>query len=191
MVVVDLDGTLVDCNSFTEFVRFIFRRYPGLRFRLGLVVLVRKIKFISHHQAKGKIVSLASRVMSDKDIDDFIQFLYGKVNNKVLEIIKGDDNVILATAAPEMYAAVFADKMGIGKVSSTIAGCQENKGARKEMDVREKMGGFTEKTIVITDHMDDLPLLRANRDGVNYLVKPSRRSLDMIRREGIRFILLD
>ena len=59
------------------------------------------------------------------------------------------------------------------------------------MDVREKMGGFTEKTIVITDHMDDLPILRANRDGVNYLVEPSRRSLDMIRREGIRFILLD
>ncbi len=191
MVIVDLDGTLVGCNSFTEFVKFVFRRHPGVRLFLILTVMRRKLRLISHHEAKERILSRARGFITVKDLDDFTGFLYSRINLKVLDIVKSDSHAILASAAPELYARPFGRKAGISVISASRPHETENRGERKLADVIRQGAVFDRNTVVITDHHDDLPLLKANKEGLNYIVKPSRKSIGILLREGIRFTLLD
>lgn len=191
MVIVDLDGTLVDCNSFTEFVKFLFSRFSGTRIRLIGIVLSRKMRFISHHQAKQRIISIAYSMIGDKDIDEFTDFLTERVNTKVLDLIRDKSNIVLATAAPCIYVKRFAEKTGIDSVSATMPGRLENNGCRKVESLLRMGVEFDRNTVVITDHVDDLPLLQANKFGSNYIIRPSRRTLRALRREGIRFSMVD
>jgi len=100
MIIVDLDGTLVDCNSFTEFVKFLFKHCSAARFPLIKIVVCRKLRMISHHAAKERIVPLAADLLSPSDIKEFVKILCDKVNPKVKEIIADAKEICLATAAP-------------------------------------------------------------------------------------------
>lgn len=63
----------------------------------------------------------------------------------------------------------------------------ELKGSRKAEAVKawvREAGGHI--ATVITDHHDDIPLLKIN-EGDNYLVAPSKRSVVALRDAGIRF----
>lgn len=190
MTIVDLDGTLVDCNSFTEFVKFLFKRFPAARFPLIKIVVCRKLRMMSHHAAKERIVPLAADLLSPSDIKEFVKILCDKVNPKVKEIIADAKEICLATAAPEIYASIFASEVGISQFTATVQGNPENKGTHKLDNLLNSGIIFDENTIVITDHRDDLPLLKANCRGVNYIVNPSRRSLEALRQEGIRFEII-
>lgn len=170
VVIVDLDGTLVTCNSFTEFVKFMFRRHGRLRLRLGWTVILRKMRLISHHEAKERIVALCSATASEKDINDFTEYLTKKVNPRVMSIVQAADRRVLATAAPSIYAVPLAKKLDIGECVATEPGYGENMGELKLRNVQETGVVFSSDTVVITDHYDDLPLLRANADGRNYIV---------------------
>ncbi len=187
MTVVDLDGTLVTCNSFTEFVKFLFRRFPCVRVSLIKIVALRKMRIISHHGAKERIVAIASNRLSAADIDDFVESLCKRINRKVRDIIGGSAGALLATAAPEMYVERFAAKVGISEFCATEQGKPENKERHKLDNILKSGVVFDENMVVVTDHSDDIPLLRANRNGVNYIVNPSRRTLKLLRQEGIRF----
>lgn len=190
MTIVDLDGTLVDCNSFTEFVKFLFKRCPAARFPLIKIVVCRKLRIISHHAAKDRIIPLAADLLSTTDIKEFVEFLCSRINTKVKEIITGAEGVCLATAAPEIYVSSFASEVSITRFNATRQGGEENKGKHKLDNLLNSGIIFDENTIVITDHRDDLPLLKANCRGVNYIVNPSRRSLEALRQEGIRFEII-
>lgn len=190
MIIVDLDGTLVDCNSFTEFVKFLFKHCPAARFPLIKIVACRKLRIISHHAAKERIIPLAADLLSTDDIKEFVDFLCSRINPKVKEFIADAREICLATAAPEIYASVFASEVGIFQFNATVQGIPENKGKHKLDNLLNSGIVFDENTIVITDHGDDLPLLKANWRGVNYIVNPSRRSLEALRQEGIRFEII-
>lgn len=191
MVIVDLDGTLVECNSFTEFVKFVFRRHPEVRLFLIMTVMRRKLRLISHHEAKERIISRTSGLVTEKDLDDFTSFLHSRINRRVLDIVRSGSRAILASTAPELYACPFAAKAGISVISASRPHEAENRGERKLADVIRQGAVFDRNTVVITDHHDDLPLLKANKEGLNYIVKPSRKSIGILLREGIRFTLLD
>lgn len=187
MLIVDLDGTLVDCNSFTEFVKFLFRRYPQLRWRLASVVLKRKLRLISHHDAKERVVALAEKCVDEKALADFSEQLLHHVRQSLRDRIEKADRVILATAAPALYAVPFASMLGISEVCATEPGRGENKGERKLRDVERRGARFNSETVVITDHYDDLPLLKRNSAGKNILINPSAATLMHANMAGIRF----
>jgi len=168
--VIDLDGTLVRCNSFTEFVKFLFRRIPSQRLEIIRIVFLRKLRVISHHEAKERIVAIAQSTLSDADIDEFAEFLTGYVNPEVMEMAAGAERKILATAAPEIYVRSFVVKMNIPEYTSTRKGHEENKGIVKLESIRKMGVTFGEGTLVITDHSDDTPLIEANSGGENCLV---------------------
>ncbi len=168
--VIDLDGTLVRCNSFTEFVKFLFRRLPSRRLAIIGIVFQRKLRQISHHQAKERIVAIAQSQLSDVDIDEFAESLTGYVNPEVMEMVSGAERKILATAAPEIYVRAFAAKMNIPEYTATRQGYEENKGTVKLESVKKMGVVFGEGTLVITDHSDDHPLMVANSGGINRLI---------------------
>lgn len=170
MLIIDLDGTLVTCNSFTEFVKFLFRRCPRLRMRLGWIVILRKCRLITHHEAKERIVRLAGGVMNDGLLDEFLCHLEMYVREELLEKVRSADRVVLATAAPAIYAHAFGDRIGIKEVCATETGGVENKGEEKVRSVERLGAVFDEKTVVITDSEDDRPLMDRNKKGVNLLV---------------------
>lgn len=188
MIIVDLDGTLVDCNSFTEFVKFMFRRYPRERWRLLAIVLKRKLRLISHHKAKEKIVEIAQGVMREDAVNDFVVFLLKRVRPLLRNRLQTGERVILATAAPSLYAYPLASALGITEVCATVPEKEENNGERKLRNV-ERLGViFAPDTTVITDHYDDLPLLRRNHSGINILVNPDSSTLMHLQMAGIPFI---
>ena len=92
-----------------------------------------------------------------------------------MSIVQTADRRVLATAAPSIYAVPLAEKLGIGECVATEPGCGENMGELKLRNVQKAGVVFSSDTVVITDHYDDLPLLRANADGRNYIVMSDKR----------------
>lgn len=170
VAVVDLDGTLLRCNSFTEFVKFIFRRKPSLRFQLALIVLRRKLRLLSHSEAKQHILHLVAGKLHGGDINSFITRLHRYLNDDVVAFVSSCPKKLLATAAPALYARPLGDSLGFDEVVATEIGGDENKGEKKLDSVRKSGVTFGPGVAVVSDHSDDMPLFRANRDGINILV---------------------
>lgn len=169
--IVDLDGTLVSCNSFTKFVKFLYCKYPSLRMRLVPIVLRRKLRLISHHQAKEEIINLALPVISTQAISEFVDSLMRYVNDGVVDMTANIPRKILATAAPEIYVKIIAQRMGFSEYCATRPGLPENCGEEKLRNVLKLGVVFDENTLVITDSSDDAPLMKANPQGINKFVK--------------------
>ena len=117
--------------------------------------------------------------VSDEEIDRFVDFLTGYTRRELLESYQNGDNmIVLATAAPDIYAIRFANKLGINYVCATTKDGQENKGVVKLEGVQKLLAD--ENLIlsaVITDHEDDLPLLQFNRHVRIYLYIRSNQRL--------------
>lgn len=169
--VIDLDGTLMRCNTFTEFVKFMFRKCGGCRFRIAWIVALRKMRLVSHHEAKARLMRIASMHLSAGYVSDFAESLTPFVNESVVEITQGIPRRILATAAPELYVKEIAGRMGIPEYCATKPGYPENKGEMKLRNVLAMGVIFGPGTLVITDHKDDTPLLEANSGGKNILLE--------------------
>lgn len=170
--IVDLDGTLMRCNTFTEFVKFLFRRFPRLRVPLAWIVGIRKLRLISHIAAKRRIVKLAEKKgkLTQRDIDDFIDTLLPRINAEVDAMSRQASTRLLVTAAPSIYAERLGLRLGFDRVFSTPPDGPEMRGERK-VEALECAGiPFDADTLLFTDHRDDLPLLHRNRLGRSYLV---------------------
>lgn len=72
-VIADLDGTLSRVNTFTLFVKEFFRGIPKARLPLGGIVVLRKLRVITHWEAKRRILSLFERYGSEKIIEVTIE----------------------------------------------------------------------------------------------------------------------
>lgn len=173
VAIVDLDNTLVGCNSFTEFVKFLFAEFPRMRLRLLWIVGLRKLRLITHFAAKRRIVSFADKVLSESDIDRYLDRLLKRVNEDVEELSRQSGRRILITAAPSIYAERLGARLGFTSVLSSKPGFPEMRGEMKVRAAEQAGIPFDEETSVFTDHHDDLPLLLRNRLGKNYLVRPS------------------
>lgn len=187
-LIIDLDGTLVDCNTFTEFVRYLFMTVPKIRGRIAYVVALRKLRLISHHEAKRRIVTLASKALEKRDIDYFVNKMITRVRPSLFRSLEVSERVILATAAPEIYAIPLASALGIREITATSNDGPENRGTTKLRNVERLGVKFDEDTVVITDHHDDLPLLRRNERGRNILINPDSATQMHLKLAGINFI---
>lgn len=175
VVICDLDGTFVKTNSFTLFVKWSFRHFRRCRIRLALIVIARKMRFISHSYAKKLIVNFVKQYLGENEIMDFLGTLETYINSEVRNIVFSNSNAlkVLATAAPSLYADSFAKSMGFDFYVSTSDNGPECRGEEKVWRVRKILEEFSfipSTVTVISDHEDDLPLFRWNKDGVNLLV---------------------
>jgi phosphoserine phosphatase len=196
LVVIDLDGTLVDCNTFPRWVWWLIKdslyHVRVQEFFTILYLLVkRKIFLSSHRDFKSRLESFSFPTAC---VDGFVRSLKKKRNVRLVQKIRDGlhDNsvVIIATAAPSRYASSLVRQCNLNV--SVLAshwektGFKENAGYEKLASVRDwAEKNYCRLDTVITDHYDDLPLMQAAR--TVYLVQPSQQTVQAVKQAGIAF----
>lgn len=186
LVVVDLDGTYISANTFKIFMScglcmlFLKKEIYTLAYVLWLLLL-RKLRLLSHRTLKFKVFPLFSNDENLKDL--FIRRVAPLVNQKVKRIIDSyrasGCRILLATAAADTYISWIWDGDYQGTCMTNNPDRLENRGEMKLSNVLKYVSDNNLKLqTVITDHSDDLPLLKQGAE--NILVKPSEKSTRII-----------
>lgn len=181
--VIDLDGTLTSVNTFTFFVKENIFRHP----LIILPVLLRKLRMISHARAKQMIIK---RHFSELEIERFVTNLTPYIRTDLLNRFN-DTSLVISTAAPELYVKVLAEKLSINYYTATPTGGKENKGEIKFKNTIVLLQDNNLKLKnVVTDHHDDLPLLKYNDTGYNFLIGPSKETTTELDRQCVEYTVL-
>lgn len=188
MIVVDLDGTLLTCNSFRLFASYLFRNAlkkgkVGTTLKFSFWTAARKLNIINHRRLKWQLMKLADISMTENDYRLLAENLVKCINPSVVQFLRGKE-WILATAASYEYVLFLSRLIGCKSFIATkrpasglFKDYRENKGERK----LETIGStFPDSEIdtAITDHLDDLPLLSAAHRRI--LVNPSKSTLNNV-----------
>ena len=185
VLVIDLDGTLMSVNTFHYYIKFICYSYlkllklKSLFLILGVVVL-RVFKIVSHSVMKFEILKIVETTDS-LDHESFVVNLL-KFLNPILEIKQGDfDLKILATAAPENYSKIIAEKLDFDYCIATnskdkLENIRENK--LHNVKCLLKKINKTHVDLFISDHIDDLPLFNYSKSII--LVNPDINLLEKL-----------
>lgn len=203
MIVVDLDGTLVASNTFRDYLLFAAKQSMGhnkhfIALQITIAVFLRKLRLISHSRLKKSVLAATSQFMTPSLLEDFATGVLNKRNLKVIakcnEFRNKGFRIVLATAAPASYAEFISRKCNFDACIATppadTIDWEENKGLYKRDNVLlfAKENGCSYEGI-ITDHYDDLPLLRLSRIKP-MLVSPKKKTLDALNAEGLSFQIL-
>ncbi len=205
-IVVDLDGTLLNTNTFKKFITFIGKKSLSkcniiTPLYFCLLVLLRKIRLISSHERfKYYILKHSTKHIDEKLMVEFSNELVCYENRKLLDLIdqyrEKDYALILSTAAPNVYANI------IGKYYKFDAVCssempnnddiwKENVNEQKKRNTLALLGEHNMKlSVFITDHYDDIPLLLYPKDK-NIIVNPSNKTLCSLDKHNIKYELLN
>jgi phosphoserine phosphatase len=185
VVVFDLDGTILEVNSFPYWVRFLIAgRLPELgaarRTMLSLrtmsQLLRRKLLRSSHEDFQWRLQRLwqsACRARPRASLGGFEAALLRHVRPNLATALRlvaeRQIDAVLATAAAEDYAAGLGRRLGFRHVLATRSGrsrgASANSGERKCQEVLAflRARGWYERPIILfTDHVDDLPLIGAS-----------------------------
>ena len=183
VLVIDLDGTVLRVNSFPHWVLFLmFGPIRGVgivrRIRLSLraarLLLLRKLQRIDHGALFAGLQLAWSELpapATDLRIDPLQTKLLREVRpnlRPLLEMVaSGRVDAVLATAAAGDYACGLGRRLGFRHVLATPPARPSiapiNAGARKRDAVLaflECAGWAGRPLILLTDHIDDLPLMR-------------------------------
>lgn len=200
-LVVDLDGTLMDTNTFKDYIVYTsIIALKKARYDLALIfcflVFARKVRIISHELMKKYILLFSKSMMKEKILSDFVDTLWPKLNGKVLDIVtkwlNTDSFVLLSTAAPESYASLIAKRLHLdGCCASQIPkrgfSWKENVRTVKCKNTLSYLGvNHVTLEVMLTDHYDDLPLLSVPKYK-NIIVNPSAKTISYLRRNNIEF----
>ena len=207
-LVIDLDGTLLQTNTFRDYLRFCGRcAVPAFRWDLALSialwVTLRKVRLITHSTMKRHLMQRTARFMQQKGrLDDFAEEELLRGNPHVQAVMERYRNrgylLVLATAAPALYAKALADDyrldacLGTPLPSEVVIGeWHENVGEEKAQTLQRFLQQHdAHMEALITDHHDDLPLLRLNAQGTNYLAQPSEQTVALLRKEEIEYEII-
>ncbi len=179
VVFCDLDGTLVLDNSFHVFLSAAWSRaHPAQRVALGLRLGLRALGRLSggHSEMKRRVLVWFARqpeAWRNAVIAATLVRLHATLSAPIRTALRrhadAGARIVLATAAPEIYARPFADQIGATDCLATNAATQFHAliGARK----RAACAAWLTKhppahIIVLTDHPDDLPLLHLAHEAV-------------------------
>lgn len=202
-VVVDLDGTLVRINTFKVYIEYaceVALRNGRMDICAQLVwnVLLRKFRWISHEVMKYRILRATNGVMTRKRLDLLVDRLSLSLNPNVINLLgkyrKEGYFILLSTAAPEHYASILSERLSLDGVCATAipkkrTGWKENvRSIKCENTINYLKNRDLSLDILITDHYDDIPLLKINKEK-NILVSPSQNSIEKIEDEKIKFEL--
>lgn len=198
-VVVDLDGTLVNINTFKVYIEYVCKVALG-KGRLDICaqliwnVLLRKSRWISHEVMKYHILCATDRFMTQKRLDILVDRLLLNVNPDVINLCykyrKEGYFILLSTAAPESYASIISERLFLDGVCATAIPKkrEEWKENVRETKCESTINYLKDRDsslyVLITDHYDDLPLLDINKER-NILVKPNIKTIEHINNNGI------
>lgn len=193
-VIVDLDGTYYRGNTLHDYLRCALKvRLRHLDPRgasILLQYLLRGLRLISHANFKERALRAA---ISDEALEAFAAHAESRINRSLKELLAAERQagslVVLASAAPEFYIPRLWDGDYTGSVLYREGGLEECRGERKLERVNEllKNKGASGIDLAISDHLDDLPLMRAACERI--LVSPGRRTVEAMRCEGLDFTL--
>ena len=196
VLVVDLDGTLYDVNTFHEFLKYLLRYYFNdfrmFKFNILLFFIkLRLFRMISHSRLKYKVLELIKN--EDIDYQDFILKL-SKHKNEIEEIADSSFDVkILATAAPSCYAKYIAKTEGFDECLATdfpedgFSTDFENLRERKKENLLDyfKKNNLKSVDVFITDHIDDLPIIKIAKK--NIIINPNQKFSNWLKENLINF----
>ena len=182
LVVVDLDGTLIQGNSLRMFMRIGLmqnvKRCKLIRvLKMIWLMLLRSMKLITHTDFKYNVIELIE--ITEKTRQVFKAKAIAKFNPDIKDMICDFQvegaAILLATAAPDIYVPWIWKGEFIASETKTR---HELRGEEKLKGVKEYMRkNNMDLYAVITDHYDDLPLLRAGATH-NILVNPSLKTIE-------------
>lgn len=201
-VVVDLDECLVRTNTFRSYGQFAVREALSC-FRLDVLFALlfwaaaRKCRCVSHERMKYRMLRKTRLFMTDARLHALADSLCARADARIVAFLarrRGEGYLLfLATAAPESYAAIVAARMGFDGYCATPVPREKNEvwkeNAREEKcknTLSALRAADAEPAILLTDHYDDLPLLRIEKER-NYLIAPSSETVRRCRAEGICF----
>lgn len=164
----DLDGTVVDVNTFPYFVRFLTRSLVAARRPLALGLLVgagvlRKLHLLPHHTLKRVVCDLGATLPAAQVAEWSRAMLADHGHPEVVEMLRAwRGRMVLTTAAPQVYADHLGAQLGIGEVhaSHVRAGrLVNNEGPEKPVRLRD--AGLERVDVFLTDDLVlDLPMAR-------------------------------
>ena len=149
---------------------------------------------------KRRILRIAAENCGEEDLRGFAESLKSCLRPEVMTLIKDfmqeGGVVVLATAAPAVYALPFAGILGIpyceatqysGSSAPSTSDFEECRGDVKRMRVERLARGRNLRIeCVLTDHHEDLPLLSLpNIERI--LVTPSSHTESVVRGEGLDY----
>lgn len=196
VIVVDLDGTLYTINTFHHYLKFlVIEHLKSLKFwvllKFSMVFLKRVLGVISHAEMKYKILSWSSQY--NLDHQKFVNAIK-KYQNK-LNVLETNtfDYKILATAAPYCYASIIATHQGFDYCIATqfldtgFTSTFDNIRVVKKENVEQLLMSLEidEIDTLITDHIDDLPLMKISKEIV--IVNPSERLKNRLNDQDIAY----
>lgn len=161
--IIDLDGTLLECNSFPIFAKHCLFAFGWLA---AWILFERKILRKPHAKTKEKLQKLWLEKAIDSDLEKLIAALQQKIRPEFAVILEGIKNgkidAIIATSAAAVYAIPLANRLGFQYVIASEIGKPENRAeekAKNVLELIEKQGWQTRNKVVCTDHIEDLPLM--------------------------------
>ena len=184
VTVVDLDGTLVQGNTLHLYLRAALRclwwRRPLTTLWVASLMASRAVRLIPHSTMKyGVARAVGADIRVIARLKRMVQF-NPDVERLINERRNQGDVVVLATAAFGFYAKelwegeLIASELSEGRET-------ECRGERKAAAVSAYLDKCNATlACVITDHYDDLPLLRLHASGPNYLIRPSQSTIAAI-----------
>ena len=201
----DLDGTIIDGDSFRLFIGYLVRtRRIGRRWVpvLAAVYALRRSRLISLLRAKELMLrplAGSSRRHLDEIGDAFFESelrprLRSGMVASIREHQQNGDRVIIATSAPDVYLNSIARFLGVTDAWGTRlvfdAGVFTGHlgphlfGSAKVASLREAIGDRAENSVTFcyADHHSDLPLLEVADHA--FAVAPTRRLRDLARERG-------
>lgn len=184
VLVFDLDDTILCCNSFPLWTLFLMTgrlrgvgagRRALLSLRAASLLLWRKAGRLSHDEFQRGLQAAwqAATIGSDADLTSrFEAKLLRRVRANLRPcldlVVERRLDAVLATAAAADYAEAFGRHLGFRHILATrsgrAAGEPPNSGAMKRQGVvafLHDIGWYGRPLILFTDHIDDLPLIRA------------------------------
>lgn len=201
-IVIDLDGTFLLGNSFERYFFFLAKSaLSRLRFvgflRLLLLLMGRKLRLYSHSTFKRKV--LQERGLDETQLHAFVTLLSKGVNPAVFDLFekyrKMGYYTCLATAAPLVYARLIGEKYGFDAVCATasvngnyadgswVENIRENKLAYVESFLAKREVSID---VVITDHHDDLPLIKRAKES-SIMVAPSVETVRCLIQQDVQY----
>lgn len=188
VIVVDLDGTLSNINTFHAFIKHILilaLKTFDIMWGINIIfwTLIRGIKIISHKKWKYEILKFSYRKNTEKY--KFIDDLSTTINKDILKKLNDYDVRILATGAPSIYVELLAKKYGFTHWCATSYNSSytvffENLRLSKYKTVQKILSNLKMNKIdlLVTDHIDDAELIlyaksvllfRANKELVTFV----------------------
>lgn len=166
VTICDLDGTLLTTNSFTQFVTWIVAKNFIFALPVLFVVAIRKLRFISHAKAKRLIIAIAGVRIPRQHIRRWVDYILSNyLNEEVMKVLKESSKagelLLMATAAPRIYATIIGERLKFDYVLATPDAGPENCCEEKARRVKDWCLTHNARPVLfLTDHPDDLPTER-------------------------------